>query len=65
MNEWVHAASGWIVGGLSWLLVRVINRIDALETASAKHAIEIRDTRAAVGEARQALGLGSFPYSGD
>jgi hypothetical protein len=66
LHEWIDLAL--FVGGIAatlgnLFLLRFFGGLDALREKVALHAIEIRDNRTAIAEARIKTGLGSFPYT--
>jgi len=65
-HDWIDLAL--FVGGVAatvgnLLLLRFFGGLDAVREKVALHAIEIRDNRTAIAEARIKVGLGSFPYT--
>ena len=63
MHEYISIALGIIVSGLSFLLARLLGKLDKLEESIESHDRQIRDTRTAIAECRTAQGLPSYPYT--
>jgi hypothetical protein len=66
LHDWIDITL--FVGGIAatlgnLFLLRFFGGLDTLREKVALHAIEIRDNRTAIAEARTKVGLGSFPYT--
>lgn len=78
-HDWIVIGLGCLLSIFSWLLIRFIGHVDALEKAVAdkadqskvgeiekhtnRHSEEIRDTRSAISRIEGKLDLPPFPYS--
>jgi len=66
VHDWIDLAlfMGGVAATLGNIfLLRFFGSLDSLRDKVDKHAVEIRDNRTAIAEARVKVGLNSFPYT--